>query len=131
MPISYSIDTERGRLLATAQGPITYSEIVAHLEKERKDRGLPYPELIEAMEATAVISAAEVRKVVERLRELGRRNALGPTAVVTDDDVAYGLLRMLEFLVEDVCDVRPFRDRHKAEVWLDAMPAPRPPTQLR
>jgi len=129
MPISYSIDSERGRVFATAQGPITYSEIVAHLEKERKDRGLPYSELIDAVEATADFSASEVRKVVERLRELGRRNALGPTAVVAVDDVAYGLLRMLEFLVEDVCDIRPFRDRAKAEVWLDAMPAPRPPAR--
>jgi hypothetical protein len=121
MPITYSIDSAQRRLYAVAEGSVTYAEIVAHLGKERDDNGLPLPELIEAIEATAVLTAAEVREVVERLRALGRDSALGPTAVVTDDDTSYGIMRMLEVLVEDVCDIRPFRDRDEAEEWLNAI----------
>jgi hypothetical protein len=131
MPITYSIDSARRRLFAVAEGSVTYGEIMAHLGKERDDEGLPLPELIEAREATVVLTAAEVRQVVERLRALGGESALGPTAVVTDDDVSYGIMRMLEVLVEDVCDIRPFRDRDEAEEWLNATRMPRPPTQER
>jgi hypothetical protein len=39
------------------------------------------------------------------------------------------MMRMLEILVEDVCDVRPFRDLGKAKEWLNIIPMPRPPAQ--
>jgi hypothetical protein len=129
MPITYSIDRARRRLFAVAQGSVTYSEVVSHLEKERDDDGLPFPELIEAREATVVLSAAEVRQVVELLRNLGRHNALGPTAVLVGNDVSYGVVRMLEVLVEDVSDIRPFRERSAAEEWLNSIGRQRPPAQ--
>jgi hypothetical protein len=129
MPITYTLDRVRRRLFAVARGSITYSEIVAHLEKERDDNGLPFAEIIEATQAYVALSAAEVRRVVDLLRDLGRHNALGPTAVITGNDFSYGIMRMLGILVEDVCAVRPFRDRGEAEEWLDAIPMPRPPAQ--
>lgn len=94
---------------------------MGHLGKERDEDGLPLHELIDAARVTVTLSPSEVRVIVERLRELGRDNALGPTAVIVGDDVSYGLLRMLEVLVEDVCDVRPFRKQIEAEEWLDGL----------
>ena len=99
---------------------------MAHLGKERDEDGLPFHELIEASRVTLTLSPSEVRQIVDRLRELGRRHALGPTAVIVGDDVSYGMLRMLETLVEDVCDVRPFRNRTEAEEWLDEVVPRRP-----
>lgn len=127
MPITYDMDQARRRLTALATGAVTYADVLAHLEMEQLDDGLALHELIEATNATSVLSAAEVRGVVERLRELGRVSGLGPTAVVVGNDVSYGILRMLETLVEDVCDVRPFRHRAEAEAWLETIPQPRPP----
>ncbi len=92
-------------------------------------RGLPLHEFIDAARATADLSSNDVRAIVERLRQLGRLHALGPTTVVVGDDVSYGILRMLEVLVEDVCDVRPFRDRAEAEAWLETIPRARPPKE--
>ncbi len=129
MPITYSVDRERRRLSTEATGSVTYSEVVAHLDKERFDNGLPLTELIEATQATVAFSPDEVRQIVKRLRDLGRRYALGPTAVVVGNDFSYGILRMLEILVEDVCDIRPFRNRGEAEEWLNAVPKPRPSAQ--
>ena len=130
MPITYDIDQAQRRLGVLATGAVTYSDVLAHLEMERLDDGLPFHELIEATNAIAVLSTEEVRGVVERLRELGRVHALGPTAVVVGNDVSYGILRMLEMLVEDVCDVRPFRNRAEAEAWLETI-QPRPPKPRR
>ena len=118
MPITYSIDREKRRLTAVATGAVKYPEVLRHLELERLDGGLPLLELIDGTNATAALSSAEVRAIVERLRALGRSEALGPTAIVVNDNASYGMMRMLEILVEDVAEVRPFRDRAEAEAWL-------------
>jgi len=129
MPITYAIDRSQKRLVTTALGNVTYPEIVAHLEMERDDGGLPLSEFIDASLANLNISALEVRLIVDQLQSLGRRNALGPTAILVGNDVSYGIVRMLEILVEGVSDIRPFRRRAEAEEWLKAIPMPRPPTQ--
>lgn len=118
MPIAYSVDRERRWLFAVADGEVGFPEIATHLRKERDDGGLPFPELIDATRATVALSGAEVRRVVDLLRDLGHQSALGPTAVVVGGDVSYGVMRMLEILVEDVCIVRPFLSRLEAEEWL-------------
>jgi hypothetical protein len=127
--ITFSIDPTRRRLDAVAEGTVTLPEILEHVEKERVEQGLPLPELIDATRATGSLTPAEVRQLVDRLRELGEDNVLGPTAVVVGNDLAYGILRMLEILVEDACAIRPFRNRRDAEDWLEAMPAPPPPAR--
>jgi len=129
MPITYTIDRARRWLFTVAEGSVTFSDIIAHLEKERDDNGLPFAELIDATRAAVAFNTTDVRRIVDRLRNLGRNNALGPTAILTGDDVSYGIMRMLEIMVADVCDIRPFRNRGKAEEWLNAIPMPRPPAQ--
>lgn len=128
MPISYSVDRARRRISALAEGPVGYADIVLHVERQRDEGILPLHELLDASGATAAFAAPEVRRLVELVRSLAGRHALGPVAVVVGNDLAYGLMRMLGILVEDLCDIRPFRDRAEAEAWLDAIPAPRPPS---
>ena len=121
MPITYSIDSESRWLIVIATDLITYTEIVAHLEQERDDGLLTNFELIDGREARLNLTPDEVRRIVELLRQLGRKSALGPTAVLVNGEYSYGMMRMLEILVEDVCDVRPFRDRREAEAWLQSI----------
>lgn len=103
---------------AKAEGAITLAEIRAHLEEESNAGGLPYRELIDACGYRPAFSSQEVRTLVAVLRGLGEGSRLGPTAVIVDSDVGFGMLRMLEMLVLDVCLVRPFRGRAEAERWL-------------
>ena len=118
MPLSYHFDSARRRLFTRASGPVTFAEIREHLQAERVDRYLGSDEVIDGREATVAFSQQEVRQVVDLLRELGAREALGPTAVVVSSDVAYGVMRMVEALISDVCAVKPFRDMAEAERWL-------------
>jgi len=104
---------------------VTYSEVSAHLAKRHEDDGLLLREIVEATHATAAFGAPEVRLIVDEPCELGRRHDLGPTAVVVGDDVSYGVLRMLEVMVEHCCDIRPFHTRLEAEQWLDLTAARR------
>ena len=122
MSITHSVDHGRRELVATASGPVSYEEVRTHLLVERHEGGLRYPELIDARSATPTWSAAEARQLVALLTTFGRESALGPTGVVVSSELAYGMLRMLEILMEDVCIVRPFRDCDAAKQWFQDLP---------
>ena len=119
MPITATYDHTHRRIVAAVQGRITLDEIRSHLEEERQEPALGFTELIDARDAEPDFRPADVRVVVAWLRWLGERTRLGPTAVVVNSDLAFGIVRMVEMLVEDVAVVKPFRDKLDAELWLD------------
>ena len=116
--LSHTVDAERNEVTTIAEGTVTLDEVRAHLHREKSDSALPYRELIDARNAVVSLSRSEVREIVELLRSLARCRRLGRTAVVVSTDVAYGIMRMLQILVEDVCVVQPFRDLTTAALWL-------------
>ncbi len=118
MGLTYGIDHARCEITAVAEGRITFEDIRRHLEAERAAGGLAYPELIDARNAVPDLSSDDVRRTVALLETLGRNGRLGPTAVVVATDFAYGLIRMLEILVERTCVIQPFRDIDAAARWL-------------
>jgi len=118
MSFTTTVDHAQRRVFVRAEGPITLADIRTHLEEERVDVGLTYSELIDARGFSPAFSPEEVRTLVNILRRLGKDSKLGPTAIIVDTDFGYGMLRLLEVLVEDVCDIRPFRRQEEAEKWL-------------
>jgi hypothetical protein len=120
MPIIVNVDHEHAEVRAIAVGAVTFDDVRSHLLLERHFRGLAYKELIDARGAWISFDEGETRKIAELIQKDGRETALGPTAVVVSDDVAFGVVRMIEVLVEDVCQVKPFRDAEEARSWLAA-----------
>ena len=118
MSYTTTVDHAKRRVLVRAQGPITLADVRTHLEEERLGVGLTYSELIDARGFSPAFSPEGVRTLVNILRRLGRDSKLGPTAIIVDTDFGYGMLRLLEVLVEDVCAIRPFRQPEEAEKWL-------------
>ena len=118
MIVTLGADDASRVLTVIAEGAVDFEEIRAHFLDERADGALGYRELIDARRATPALTAADVRRVVDLVRGEARRVALGPTAVVVSSAVAYGMLWMLETLVEDVAAIRPFRDYREAVKWL-------------
>jgi hypothetical protein len=120
MPITIEVNHERREVRTIAEGPITMEEIESHLNSETDHRALGYPELIDARLATAKFNTDDARETVYLLRRLGEKGSLGPSAVIVADEVTYGMMRMLEILLDDVCELRPFRqsERAKADKWL-------------
>ena len=119
MTITATYDHRLHRVIATASGPITLEEIRAHLEEERQEPALNFTEIFDARGARPDFPPADVRVLVAWLRWLGERTRLGPTAVVVDSDLAFGITRMIEMLIEDVALIKPFRTNLDAELWLD------------
>jgi len=116
--LSHSVDAEHREVTTIAEGAVTLAELRAHLRREQQDSALPYRELIDARSAVVRFSPDEIQEIVQLLRSLSRSRRLGRTAIVVSTEVAYGLMRMLQILVEDVCVVQPFFDVAKATSWL-------------
>jgi hypothetical protein len=120
MPITYVIDSFRQRMWTHATGLVTVEDVAAHLDAEARDHGLGLPELCDAREATTNITAPEVRQLVHRARRLIEQQPFGPTAIVTINDVAFGMARMFAILVERLgVAVEVFRDVDSGWAWLD------------
>jgi hypothetical protein len=90
MPIRYHVDRLHGRLLTHADGVVTFHDINAHLDLEQRDHNLDRPELIDARGATTNLTRAQIRRLVQRAANMLRVVDLGPTAIVTNDDVVFG-----------------------------------------
>jgi hypothetical protein len=116
------LDHDRKRMTVTAEGQITLADIRAHLDYEQSEGGLAYPELIDGLQAAPAFSAGDVRRLVSWLEGYAREGTLGPTAIVVSTPFAYGMMRMLDLLVEDFCEIRPFYSQDEAELWLAERP---------
>jgi hypothetical protein len=122
MPIRYSIDRIHRRLMTHADGIVTFHDINAHLDLEQQNRDLNRSELIDARGATTDITSDQVRRLVRRAADMLRQVDLGPTAIVTTDDVVYGMARMYSILAEGVgAAAEVFRDMESATRWLERM----------
>lgn len=118
MTLTANFDHAREKITARAAGPISLEDVRNHLDVERRAKSLSYRELIDARGYVPSFSAADVREIVSTLRELALKTPLGPTAIVVDSEVGYGMVRMVEILIEDVAEVKPFRNLEDAERWL-------------
>jgi hypothetical protein len=126
MPIRYSVDRLNRRLLTHAEGVVTFDDILAHLDTEQRDRNLDQPELIDARGAIADLTTAQIRTLVQRAANMMRLVDLGPTAIVTNSDVVFGMARMYSLLAEGVGVVAEvFRDLDAATRWLARIAADR------
>jgi hypothetical protein len=122
MPIHYVIDRAHGRMMTRAGGVVTFHDLNAHLDVEQRNRDLHRPELIDASGATTDLTPEQVRRLVRRAADMLRDVQLGPTAIVTTDDVAFGMARMYSILAEGVgVNAEVFRDVNAATHWLDRM----------
>jgi hypothetical protein len=105
-----------------ADGIVTFHDINAHLDLEQRNRDLNRSELIDARGATTDITSDQVRRLVRRAADMLRLVDLGPTAIVTADDVVFGMARMYSILAEGVgAAAEVFRDMESATRWLDHM----------
>jgi hypothetical protein len=121
MGLTLTVDHARRRVFTRATGDVTLEQVLAHIKEEQDAAGLAYPEVIDARGFRPELTSADVRIIVATLHQMSKQATLGPTAVIVDSDVAFGVMRMLQILIEDVAAVRPFRQESEATEWLDAM----------
>ena len=125
VPITFVIDRVLQRMVTHADGVVTYAELNEHLNAEERERGLGLPELIEASGATTDVNTGDVVRLVQRAARTSDSVPLGPTAIVVQDAVAFGMARMYSILMDRVgAPVGVFRDRTQAISWLESISSP-------
>ena len=125
MPLASEMDPARRWLRTMATGIVTYDELRAHVEQEERDGALGLTEVIDARGATTNLTGDEVRALVARTDTLVRRGRFGALAIVTDNDVAFGMARMYQILCERLpIQIGVFRQLDPALVWLDGAGSP-------
>ena len=120
MPIVSNFDREHGGVHAVAVGTLTFDDFKSHLSLERPLRNPSHSELIDARAAELVLTPEDLHRIAELLRGDAKQTQLGRTAVLVKTDSAFQLIRLLETMVEGVCELRPFRKEEKARLWLTA-----------
>jgi hypothetical protein len=79
---------------------LTLDEILRHLIEERTPKGVAHPEVFDATQARTDATGEQVRVVVQRMIDMHRQGAFCPTAVITNNDVLFGMASMLGILSE-------------------------------
>ena len=120
MPIRFNYDDQLKILFTTAQGLVSFAEVQRHLDEEAAAKALGYREIIDASAASTDLTSEEARELARRLETIMHSGPLGPTAIVTTNDVSFGMARMLAILCElwDGPQIAVFRSFDEGLDWL-------------
>lgn len=118
MPIAYSYDAVRGLIQTVATGHVSPVEAAAHFRDVGNEPWFPAPSLADVRAASTDMSGEEVRQIANHFRQFKPPLRDTPIAVVVSSELAYGLVRMMGLLLDDVAVIHPFRDIAAAMEWL-------------
>ncbi len=122
MPITYEVDRGTSLVRSRATGVVTLEELRQHVERLANEPALrgPLREIWDGRDVERfTLTAAEIRGLVEHTHLLRRRIGELCVAIVSNDDVIYGLGRLAQVAAEFLpVELRPFRDIDAAERWM-------------
>jgi hypothetical protein len=121
VPIDYSVDHARRRILCVWIPPVENHEIVAAIERTAAEGAWKYGTLhdVRLVEPRGVTRAREMADVVARLRET--HGSRGPVAFVASA-AAVGSAQAYAILGDQAGQsTQVFWDRDAAEAWLDRL----------
>ena len=114
--IRFSVDP-LGVVRTTLSGMITYAHLVLHVQARERAGVLGRPQIIDARDARMELSCADARALAALVREHRQDRRIGPTAVVAETDLAYGIARMYGGF-DDSERFAVFRTMAEAEAWI-------------
>ena len=100
MPIRFAYNRSANLLFTKAEGLISFDDINLHLDEESREGALPLREIVDATGAETNLTLEQTRQLVARLHSLMKTHSLGPTAIVTENDVVFGMARMAAILFD-------------------------------
>jgi len=119
VPITYKLDSSRERFLTTVAGPITVDEIVSHVEEMHRLRAQAKTVLVVTRGVSGpFLTASEIWRAASLIRVFKDQGKFQPCAIVAENQLIYGLVRMFENLVVDFVNLKVFYDVEAAEKWL-------------
>jgi hypothetical protein len=120
MPIRFAYDESVNALFTKAEGLVSFEDINRHLDEESRAGGLAFREIVDATDAQTNLTLDQTREIVARLSNLKKTHSLGATAVVTRNDVVFGMATMIAILsdLQGGPKVQVFRRLDEGMQWL-------------
>src|SRR5215469_10553436 len=122
MPIRFTYNSEVKILFTTAEGVISFEELQAHLNGEWLAQRVGSREFVDASKASTSLTSQEAKEIVASLLQTASEQEFGPTAIVTSDNVLFGMASMVGILSElrDGPAIGVFRSVSEGLDWLYA-----------
>lgn len=119
MPITFLLDDSRRRIRTTISGPVTFDDVLAHVQVLVRANALACADVIDARATSGPgLFSGDIRKIAQLVGSLRRDHVVGPRAIVVTSNAAYGMVRMLAVLASPWAAVEVFREVDPAERWL-------------
>lgn len=119
MPLSWTISHPQRLVIAVARDEVAPHEFGAYIEAMQPVGG--YRKMFVVSGLSTVFDTALMQSVGRAVRDHAAREALGPFAIVADNDAAYASAMVYADTVRDLTrPIRIFREQHEARRWLDA-----------
>jgi hypothetical protein len=122
MPMTYTIDSARSLVTAVGTGTLTDDDVLAHRQVLTSDPQFSQTmrELSDLRQVTDFrVTVACIRAMVAADVKTVSAGGMHKLAVVTDNDVAYGMSRMYQALDDPhIRSVGVFRTYEEAAAWL-------------
>lgn len=128
MSVTSEIDADLGLIFTTCSGNVTFDDILEHrasLEK-RLEAGPRWRRLIDMRPVTLYeVVPMDISKLAHIAAKARERMGIVKSAVVAEDNLVYGMMRMFEVHLEPgYGSFRIFRNMAQARQWLGVEDAP-------
>jgi len=126
MPITYTIDRERGRIRTICAGGVQLQEVIGHFDALQRDPDVPrrLDVLLDMTRVTSFPERPQVRAAADRVA-LVDDIVFGKCAILADREAMVEVAGMFEtFARGHFASIRTFRQRRAAEEWLDSLEIP-------
>jgi len=127
MSVTYEIDREIGLIRTRCVGDVTFADVERHFRELRNDAFLPerLDVLLDLTRMDSVPETDQLTAVAEEVEDLQRQVKWHSFAVVANNDVLFGMSRVLHAFAEpQFVNSHVFRELEEAEDWLASL---RPP----
>ena len=121
MSFVFEIDPQQGLICKRGRGEVDAEGFCAQLvaETTHPDFRPGLRKIVDYDLLRPSFSASGIRKIADQVRDLEDRVGTAQWAIVSDDDVVYGLTRMFMAVSEGSrIEVNVFRDMERARAWL-------------
>jgi hypothetical protein len=119
MPPSITTDDSERRCVATFQGEISYETLADYFKGRLAENSFGYDQLLVATEASLAMDSKAISSLVLFMERAAAQATPGRIAIVTNDLLSYGLLRMFSSLALGHGAIAVFRARRSGAVaWL-------------
>ena len=120
MTLRWTVDHDRKRVLAIAEGDVTRAQFDAYLDAMASEDALTYPKLFDGTAGDTSMDAYELLGVAARIRSSHDR-PVGPVAIVLPEDKSHLVLPVLGALAAARRPLKFFSSLEPARRWIDSL----------